>query len=61
MYTNVNASNDFSCTVDFGKDYDKSVGKCHCRNQSCDLEDGMCPDGGCQRGYEGSTCSTGMC
>lgn len=36
------------------------LGKCHCLNQSCDPEDGMCPAGGCQLGYKGSTCSTGM-
>ena len=33
---------------------------CHCINQPCNPEDGTCPAGGCQRGYEGSTCSTGM-
>ena len=33
---------------------------CHCVNQPCDHEDGTCPAGGCQRGYEGINCSIGM-
>ena len=33
---------------------------CHCVNQPCDHEDGTCPAGGCQRGYEGINCNTGM-
>ena len=33
---------------------------CHCVNQPCDPEDGTCHAGGCERGYEGITCSTGM-
>ena len=33
---------------------------CHCINHPCNPEHGTCPAGGCQRGYEGSTCSTGM-
>jgi hypothetical protein len=32
---------------------------CHCTNQPCDREHGTCPAGGCQRGYEVITCSTG--
>ena len=32
---------------------------CHCVNQACDPINGTCPDGGCQRGYKGTTCSTG--
>lgn len=32
---------------------------CHCVNQPCDPINGTCPDGGCQRGYKGNTCSTG--
>ena len=35
-------------------------GNCHCVNQPCDPEHGTCPDGACQRGYTGNTCSTGM-
>lgn len=31
---------------------------CYCINQTCDPINGTCPDGGCQRGYNGTTCST---
>ena len=31
---------------------------CHCVNQTCDPINGTCPDGGCQRGYKGTACST---
>jgi hypothetical protein len=41
----------------FGNDCSSN---CHCVNQTCDLEHGTCPVGGCQRGYKGITCSTGM-
>ena len=33
---------------------------CHCVNQTCSPVNGTCPAGGCKRGYEGNTCSTGM-
>ena len=33
---------------------------CHCVNQPCDPKRGTCPTSGCQRGYNGSTCSKGM-
>jgi hypothetical protein len=33
---------------------------CHCVNQPCDPEDGTCPAGGCERGYDGIACNTGM-
>ena len=35
-------------------------GICHCINQPCNPVHGTCPAGGCDRGYKGSTCSTGM-
>ena len=35
-------------------------GNCHCINQPCHPGHGTCPAGGCQSGYKGSTCSTGM-
>jgi hypothetical protein len=41
----------------FGNDCSSN---CHCVNQTCDPEHGTCPVGGCQRGYKGITCSTGM-
>ena len=33
---------------------------CHCVNQPCDHITGVCPPGGCKRGYKNSNCSTGM-
>ena len=38
----------------------KCPGNCHCINQPCNPVHGTCPTGGCDRGYKGSTCSTGM-
>ena len=32
---------------------------CHCVNQTCNPVNGTCPARGCERGYKGSTCSTG--
>lgn len=40
----------------FGDQCSKS---CHCVNQPCNLQNGTCPDGGCESGYNGSTCSIG--
>jgi hypothetical protein len=34
---------------------------CYCfNNQSCDLVSGTCPSGGCQKGWEGISCSMGL-
>jgi len=33
---------------------------CHCINQPCDPITGVCPPGGCERGYTSSNCSTGI-
>ena len=34
---------------------------CHCRNVSfpCNHVHGTCPEGGCQRGYKGGSCTIG--
>ena len=34
---------------------------CYCVSQrQCNKATGVCPVGGCERGYKGSNCSTGM-
>jgi hypothetical protein len=43
-----------------GKFGDKCTQTCHCISKSCDPIYGTCSPGGCQRGYTGVTCNTGM-
>lgn len=33
---------------------------CYCFNDQCNKTTGTCPPGGCERGYTGITCSTGI-
>lgn len=55
----INATYLVACTAGtFGS---QCLEDCHCSNVSfpCNHVHGTCPEGGCQRGYKGSSCNNG--